>query len=68
MNIKRNQRRINALARLEKQYAAFKENKADKQSWETTRRGFPKVHQSRTFADECKRMADEISTLKSRIK
>ena len=68
MDIKRNQRRINALARLEASYEAFKEAKKDKESHESTRNGRKITHSSRSYSDECKRFATEIAILKNRIR
>ena len=68
MDIKKNQRRINALARLEAAYNTFKEAKKDKESYESTRNGRKIVHSSRSYEDECKRFATEIANLKSKIK
>ena len=67
MDIKKNQRRKNALARLEKAYEAFKAKCENKESWESTRNGKKHIHLGRLFNDECKRMATEIAILKSRI-
>lgn len=60
-------RRINALKRLEATYEKFKESKEDKKPWITTRNGKEHIHSGKSYAEECKRMSDEISILKSRI-
>ena len=60
-------RRKEALKRLEAAYEKFKEAKEDKAPWTTTRRGFKYEHKGRKYNDECKRMANEIAVLKSRI-
>ena len=56
-----------ALARLESAYETFKASKEDKKPWTSTRNGRKIYHQSRKYADECKRMADEIKILKAKI-
>lgn len=56
-----------ALARLESAYEIFKAGKEDKKPWTSTRNGRKIYHQGRKYADECKRMADEIKILKAKI-
>lgn len=56
-----------ALARLEEAYEKFKAAKEDKKPWDSTRNGKVVHHQGRKYADECKRMADEIKNLKAKI-
>ena len=60
-------RRKEALKRLEAAYEKFKEAKKDKEPWTTTRNGFKYEHKGRKYDEECKRMANEIASLKSRI-
>ena len=56
-----------ALARLESAYETFKADKEDKKPWTSTRNGRIIYHKGRKYADECKRMADEIKNLKAKI-
>ena len=56
-----------ALTRLETAYETFKAAKEDKKPWESTRKGRKIYHQERKYADECKRMANEIKILKAKI-
>ena len=56
-----------ALARLEATYEKFKAAKEDKKPWDSTRNGRVIHHQGRKYADECKRLADEIKNLKAKI-
>ena len=60
-------RRKEALKRLEAAYEKFKAANEDKKPWVTTRNGFKHEHKGRKYSEECKRMANEISILKSRI-
>jgi len=60
-------RRKSALARLEETYEKFKAANEDKKPWTTTRNGRTINHRGRTYAEECKRLSDEISHLKSLI-
>ena len=60
-------RRKEALKRLEAAYETFKEAKQDKAPCVTTRNGFKYEHKGRKYSEECKRMANEIAVLKSRI-
>lgn len=53
-----------ALQRLEAAYAKFKAAGEDKKPW-TSAGGH--YHKGRKFAEECKRMQDEISSLKEKI-
>ena len=56
-----------ALARLEATYEKFKAAKEDKKPWDSTRNGRVIHHQGHTYAEECKRLADEIKRLKAKI-
>ena len=61
-------RRRSALERLEKKYAEFKAAGVNKEPWDTAINSkHPKHHAGHTFAEECKRMENEISVLKHRI-
>jgi hypothetical protein len=60
-------RRKSALALLEARYEEFKAAKEDKAPWTTTRNGRIHKHAGRTYAQECKRLAGEIETLKAKI-
>jgi len=61
-------RRKEALKRLEATYESFKEANQDKKSWESTRNGKKHFHPGRSYAEECKRLSDEIDTLKHKIR
>lgn len=57
-----------ALARLESAYETFKADKEDLKPRISTRNGGRIIHhKGRKYADECKRMADEIKILKAKI-
>lgn len=61
-------RRRSALELLEKKYAEFKAAGKDKEPRDTAKNSrHPKHHAGVSFAAECKRMENEIHTLKSRI-
>lgn len=60
-------RRRSALERLEATYEKFKEAKKDKAPWVSTRNGQKIEHKGSTYAQECKRLSDEIAKLKTRI-
>ena len=67
MDLKKISRQKAALARLEKQYEAFKAAGKDKEPWETTRNGRIIHHSGRTYDEECHRFIEEISTLKHKL-
>ena len=56
-----------ALQRLEAAYEKFKAAGEDKKPWTSTRNGKEVYHKGRTYAEECKRMSQEISNLKENI-
>ena len=56
-----------ALARLEATYEKFKAAKEDKKPWTSTRNGRVINHKGRSYAEECKRLSDEIANLKKLI-
>ena len=56
-----------ALARLESAYEKFKAGKEDKKPWTSTRNGRTIQHKGSTYAEECKRLSDEIAHLKKLI-
>ena len=60
-------RRRAALARLETTYKSFKAAGEDKKPWDSYRRGHIHHHKGRSYADECKRLSDEIKHLKDII-
>lgn len=56
-----------ALKRLEAALSKFKEAKEDKKPWVSTRNGKQHQHDGRTYDSECKRMSQEINTLKEKL-
>ena len=56
-----------ALQRLEAAYEKFKDAKEDKKPWSSTRNGRVIQHAGRKYAEECKRMSEEIKILKDKI-
>jgi hypothetical protein len=60
-------RRRSALERLEKAYEEFKKAGVDKAPHVSTRNGKPHTHKGRKYADECKRMEEQIKILKGRV-
>ena len=61
MDLKKIARQKSALARLEKQYEAFKAAGKDKAPHDSTRNGKTIHHPGRTYAEECHRLSEEIS-------
>lgn len=60
-------RQKTALALLEATYEKFKAAKEDKAPWTTTRDGKPHYHAGRSYAEECQRLSEAISHLKTKI-
>ena len=60
-------RRQGALARLEVTLKEFQEAKKHKEPWKSTRNGKPHEHSGRYYADECKRITQEINKLRERL-
>jgi len=60
-------RQRSALKRLETAYEIFKAAGEDKKPWSSTRNGKVINHRGRSYAEECKRMSEEISNLKKNI-
>ena len=60
-------RQKNALKRLEAAYEKFKAAGEDKKPYTSTRNGKTIYHKDRSYADECKRMSNEIAALKAHI-
>ena len=56
-----------ALIRLEASYETFKATKKDKESWTSTRNGKPHFHPGKTYAEECKRLSEEIERTKNHL-
>ena len=67
MDLKKIARQKSALARLEKQYEAFKAAGKDKAPHNSTRNGKTIHHPGRTYAEECHRLSEEISILKHKL-
>ena len=56
-----------ALKRLEAACEKFKAAGEDKKPWSSTRNSKTILHKGRSYAEECKRMSNEISVLKDKI-
>ena len=65
MSVKKTIRQRASLARLEAAYEKFKAAGEDKKPYSSTRNGRVVNHKGRSYAEECKRLSDEIKHLKA---